>query len=125
MNEAYDGLRTLVIAERIMDDRSMNLIDVGIPLPVDNLFTYRVPDGLRDRVEVGRRVLVPFRNKIRAGFVAGFSDPAHVKEELKEVNDIPEEQPYLTPTLWKFLSWLAEYYLLPIGLVLRTALPPG
>lgn len=111
--------------ERIMDDRSTNFIDVAIPLPVDSHFTYRVPDGLRDRAEVGRRVLVPFRNKIRAGFVVGFPDRAYVGQELKEIIDVPDEQPYLTPTLWKFLLWLADYYLLPIGLVLKTALPPG
>lgn len=102
-----------------------NLIDVAIPLPLDGPFTYKVPSELLPRVEIGRRVLVPFRNKIRAGFVVGTtaSDPG--SQEIKEVVDIPEEEPYLTPGLWLFIRWVADYYMLPVGLVLKTALPPG
>ena len=107
-----------------MSDPS-NLIDVAIPLPLDGPFTYKVPSELHARVDIGRRVLVPFRNKIRAGFVVGMtaSDPG--SQEIKEVVDIPEEGPYLTPGLWLFIRWVADYYMLPIGLVLKTALPPG
>jgi primosomal protein N' (replication factor Y) (superfamily II helicase) len=104
---------------------SNHFIDVAIPLPLDGLFTYRVSDELADRVEFGRRVLVPFRNKIRAGFIVAESDPPLEKDQIKEVVDIPEEEPYLTPPLWAFIQWIAQYYLLPTGLVLRTALPPG
>ena len=43
------------------------LIDVAIPLPISGPFTYRLPEGLSGRIDMGRRVLVPFRNKIRAG----------------------------------------------------------
>ncbi|MGO9565959.1 MAG: primosomal protein N' [Desulfomonilaceae bacterium] len=107
-----------------MSDPS-NLIDVAIPLPLEGPFTYRVPSRLMPRVEIGRRVLVPFRNKIRAGFVVGTgaSDPG--SQEIKDVVDIPEEAPYLTPALWLFIRWIADYYMLPAGLVLKTALPPG
>ncbi|MEJ2717930.1 MAG: primosomal protein N' [Deltaproteobacteria bacterium] len=101
------------------------LIDVAIPLPISGPFTYRVPEGLSGRVDMGRRVLVPFRNKIRAGFVVGTGRSTSDSLELKEVMDIPEEPPYLTARLWDFIRWVADYYLLPTGLVLRTALPPG
>ncbi|MDQ7783828.1 MAG: primosomal protein N' [Desulfomonilaceae bacterium] len=100
-------------------------IDVSIPLPLDGPFTYRVPEGLRERVEIGRRVLAPFRNKIRAGFIVGFGSPEAGVDEIREVTDIPDEDPYLTPTLWQFLRWMSSYYLIPTGLVLKTALPPG
>ena len=101
------------------------LIDVAVPLPLEGPFTYSVPEGLRDRVEMGRRALVPFRNKIRAGFIVGFPVTAPTHEEIKGIVEIPDERPYLTPGLWRFLRWMAEYYLLPTGLVLRAALPPG
>jgi primosomal protein N' (replication factor Y) len=102
-----------------------HLIDVAVPLPIDGPFTYRVPDGLADRIQLGSRVLVPFRNKIRAGFVVGIGNSECLPDELKDVVDIPEEPPYLTPELWDFIRWVADYYLIPNGLVLRTALPPG
>ncbi|MBM3303434.1 MAG: hypothetical protein FJY85_26240, partial [Deltaproteobacteria bacterium] len=100
-------------------------VDVAIPLPVDGPFTYAVPEELWERVEIGRRVLVPFRNKIRAGFVVGLSGSIADREEVKTVVDVPDEPPYLTGDLWRFLKWIAEYYLLRVGLVLRTALPSG
>ena len=102
-----------------------NTIDVAIPIPVEGPFTYRVPKALLDRVEWGRRVLVPFRNKIRAGFIVGIGNPEPEGTEIKEVFDIPDEGPYITPTLWSFVRWIANYYLLTTGLVLKTALPPG
>jgi len=101
------------------------LIDVAIPLPLEGPFTYKVPEDLRDRIGIGRRVLASFRNKIRAGFIVGIGKPATCREEIKEVLDIPDEEPYLTTELWEFIRWIANYYLLPTGLVLKTALPPG
>jgi primosomal protein N' (replication factor Y) (superfamily II helicase) len=102
-----------------------NLIDVAIPLPLDGPFTYRVPSELMPRAQIGYRVLVPFRNKIRAGFVVGTGAYDPGSQEIKDVVDIPEEGPYLTPALWLFIRWIADYYMLPTGLVLKTALPPG
>lgn len=102
-----------------------DLIDVAIPLPLEGPFTYKVPSGLISRVEIGRRVLVPFRNKIRAGFVVGIGASEPGSQEIKDVLDIPEEGPYLTPALWSFIRWVANYYMLPTGLVLKTGLPPG
>lgn len=101
------------------------LINVAIPLPLEGPFTYRVPESLLRRVEIGRRVLVPFRNKIRAGFIVDLNVSESDVEEIREVVDIPDEEPYLTADLWRFLRWMASYYLLPAGLVLKTALPPG
>lgn len=101
------------------------LVDVAIPLPLDGPFTYRVPEEFVPRVEMGRRILAPFRNKIRAGFIVGPASGDRSPEEIKDAVEIPDEAPYLTPDLWAFISWVADYYLLPVGLVLKTALPPG
>ena len=103
----------------------LNLIDVAIPVPVESPFTYSVPDELMASVEVGKRVLAPFRNKIVSGFVVGYPQSDEVPENLREIIDIPDEPPYLTANLWRFICWISDYYLLPSGLALRTALPPG
>jgi len=101
------------------------LINVAIPLPVSGPFTYRMPAALAERSRIGSRVFVPFRNKIRAGFVVPGPLDGETPGEIRDVADVPEEPPYLTANLWEFIRWLSDYYLLPVGLVLRTALPPG
>lgn len=101
------------------------LVDVAIPLPVEGPFSYMVPKEMVSRVDLGRRVIVPFRNKIRAGFIVGHPSSALDPTKLKAISDIPEEPSYLTTNLWRFICWVARYYLLPKGLVLKTALPPG
>jgi len=106
-------------------NKPQEFIDVAIPLPLHGPFTYRVPEDLQERAEIGRRVLVPFRNKIRAGFIVGYGSPESAAVEIREVVDIPDEEPYLTSKLWQFLQWMSTYYLIPAGLVLKTALPPG
>jgi len=101
------------------------LVDVAVPVPLEGPFTYRVPDHLTAAVHLGRRVVVPFRNKLRTGFIVGPGSAQCPEEDLKSVVEIPDETPYLTPQLWSFIRWIADYYLLPTGLVLKTALPPG
>ncbi len=107
-----------------MSDLS-NLVDVAIPVPVSGPFTYSVPEEFAAAIEIGRRILVPFRNKIVSGFVVGSPESATALTNIKQIIDIPDEPPYLTQNMWRFICWIAEYYLLPTGLVLRTALPPG
>ncbi len=108
-----------------MSEEVTPLVDVAIPLPLAGVFTYRAPDAFKNRVQVGRRVIVPFRKKICAGFVVDYPSSSNPGGEIKEITDVPEEEPYLTRNLWSFLKWIADYYLLPVGLVLKTALPPG
>ncbi len=103
----------------------IHAVDVAVPLPLCGPFTYRLPEPLVEHAEFGRRVLVPFRNKLRAGFIVGHGGSGFSPEDAKEVIDIPQEPSYLTPSLWDFIRWVADYYLLPTGLVLKTALPPG
>ncbi len=107
---------------------STRLVDVALPLPLPGTFTYSIPEELAEQAEFGRRALIPFRSKIRAGFIVDVN-PTHTTglsdTEIKAVHHIPEEPPYLTENLWKFICWVADYYLLPRGLVLKTALPPG
>lgn len=101
------------------------LIQVAAPLPVDTLFTYHAPEEFVDRVKIGRRALVPFGKKIRAGFIVSVHTSGMVPKTIKDVIDIPDEPPYFGQTLWDFLKWAANYYMLPVGLLLKTALPQG
>ncbi len=71
---------------------------------------------------MGGRVLVPFRNTKLIGVVTRLHDePPPV--EAKAVEAILDQEPILTAELMKLGTWLSQYYLAPLGEVLRTMLP--
>ncbi len=103
---------------------TLRLVDVALPLPLFRAFTYAVPDGLRHAVTTGARVVVPFRNRTAMGIVLGDSSGESLGEtEPKAIIDAPDERPAFGPDLLAVGRWMADYYVSPVGLVLRAALP--
>lgn len=100
------------------------LVDVALPLPLFRAFTYAVPDGLRHVVEPGARVVVPFRNRTAIGIVLGASTAVLAEGVVaKEIIDVPDERTAFRPDLLAVGRWMADYYVSPVGMVLRAALP--
>src|SRR5947208_125643 len=94
--------------------------DVAVPVPLDAVFTYRVPDGMEP--VVGGRVLVPFRQQRMSGIVVELHDrPPQVK--TKKVLEALDLAPVLDEQLLKLGKWIADYYFAPLGEVFRTMLP--
>jgi primosomal protein N' (replication factor Y) len=102
----------------------MMYADVILPVPLQGLFTYAVPEGMT--VGEGMRVLVGFgRSKTYIGLVARVH---HVKPQGYEVKPIQQQidqQPMVTPQQLQLWHWISDYYLSPIGEVYKTALPSG
>jgi len=99
-------------------------IEVAIALPIYNTFTYSVPKDLADFVSVGKRVLVPFRNRRVTGYILGSC--ANVNQrEIKSIIDVLDEKPLFPSTMIPFFRWIAEYYFYPMGDVINCALPGG
>ncbi|HEX2201775.1 MAG TPA: primosomal protein N' [Longimicrobium sp.] len=102
-------------------------VEVALPLPLPRTFTYGVPEGMRAQVRPGMRVLVPFGNRERIGWIdrvveeARGADPAKVKPVL----GVLDASPSATPAILRLSRWIGDYYLSPLGQVLRTALPAG
>jgi primosomal protein N' (replication factor Y) len=98
----------------------MPFCDVAIPVPLDTTFTYRVDGGMP--VVVGGRVLVPFRQKRLPGIVVALHDvaPAVVAKPVLRVLD---HAPVLSGKLLELGQWVADYYMAPLGEVLRAMLP--
>jgi primosomal protein N' (replication factor Y) (superfamily II helicase) len=94
--------------------------DVALPVPLDMVFTYRVPVDAAP--VVGGRVLVPFRQQRITGIVVELHDrkPAVTTKNIISVLD-PE--PLLDELLLRLARWIADYYLAPLGEVCRTMLP--
>ncbi|MGA7523394.1 MAG: primosomal protein N' [Acidobacteriaceae bacterium] len=93
--------------------------DVAVPVPLDRPFTYAVGEIAP---AVGARVLVSFRNEKLAGVVLRLHDETP-PVEAKPLLAILDAEPVLSPQLMELGHWIAQYYLAPIGEVLRSMLP--
>jgi len=93
--------------------------DVAVPVPLDAVFTYRLNGA---QPVVGGRVLVPFREQRLAGIVVELHDRPP-KVAAKNVYQVLDSEPALDAGLLKLGRWIADYYVAPIGEVLRTMLP--
>jgi len=101
--------------------------EVALPVPLRTVFTYAIPDRLAGTTVAGSRVLVPFRNRAMTGVVTNAlsarPDPARVKN-IKEIIEVLDPIPALTPEMIELGRWIAGYYVAPAGEVFRAMLPP-
>ena len=103
------------------------IVEVAVGLPVSKTFHYRIPEKMKDFLQVGMRVLVPFKGRKVTGFAIDLLDhpPNGVEEKLLEVEDLLDEVPLIDPKMLRFHRWIADYYIYPLGEVIKTGLPPG
>src|ERR1700676_1567518 len=96
----------------------------ALPVPLRSTFTYAIPETLRDVVQPGSRVVVPFRNKSLVGVVVECVQHAPPGTKIREITKLMDFLPALTPKLIELAHWIAGYYLAPVGEVFRAMLPP-
>ncbi len=103
------------------------IVEVAVGLPVSKTFHYRIPAKMRGSLQIGMRVLVPFKGRKVTGFAIDLLDhpPKGVEEKLREVEDLLDEVPLIDPQMLRFCRWISNYYLYPLGEVIKTGLPPG
>jgi primosomal protein N' (replication factor Y) (superfamily II helicase) len=94
--------------------------DVALPVPLDVVFTYRVPEDMQP--VVGGRVLVPFRQQRLSGIVVELHD-RQPTVSAKTLLNVLDSQPVLDDQLMRLGKWIADYYLAPLGEVFRSMLP--
>ena len=94
--------------------------DVAVPVPLDMVFTYRVPANAAP--VVGGRVLVPFRQQRMTGIVVELHD-RKPSVTTKNILSALDTTPVLDEQLLQLGRWIADYYLAPLGEVFRTMLP--
>jgi len=95
-------------------------VDVALPLPIYRTFTYAVD---ADSAPVpGTRVLVPFRRDERIGWVVGEGSSEDIKG-MRSVRTVLDEHPTVPADLLELCRWMADYYVAPLGITLRAALP--
>jgi len=98
------------------------LVDVALPLPLFRNFTYEVDDADVARAGVGMRAVVPFRSRREIGVIVGHPD-VRPGVTPKRVAALPDTEPVLSTTMLALCAWISEYYIVPLGVAIRTALP--
>lgn len=100
--------------------------DIILPLPVPNLYTYRIPFDLNDKVAEGMRVLVQFgKKKIYTGVIRRLHEQPPRNYEVKYIEAVLDQEPVVNQKQFEFWDWLSEYYLCYPGDVMNAALPSG
>jgi primosomal protein N' (replication factor Y) len=104
--------------------------EIAVPLRVAQTFTYRLPVGLQSEAQVGARVRVSFGRQSVTGYIVDLRaelDAALELDEtaLKEVEELLDAEPLLTPEVLQLTRWIAAYYASPWGEVLKSSLPAG
>lgn len=102
----------------------MYFVDVILPIPVENSFTYRITDAQYASIKPGMRLAVPFgKTKIYTALSIGVHQNEPVIYEAKDIEEILDEEPVVHLTQLNFWKWMADYYMCTLGDVLRAALP--
>ena len=103
----------------------MKYVDVLLPLPLEGLFTYALPEEMEAHVGFGMRVVVPLgRSKTYVALaVKVHSDKPEFK--VKPILHVMDTEPVLTPLQYELWQWIADYYMSPLGEVYNAAMPLG
>ena len=101
------------------------LYDIILPLAIDGVFTYNIPDSIDENSVVGMRVLAPLgKNKIYTGIVFQPHKGELAKQVIvKDIIEIIDEKPVVTRQQLSLWQWVSAYYMCSIGEVMKAALP--
>lgn len=98
--------------------------EVALPVPLRSAFTYGVPQAMDGEGLVGRRVLVPFRNRPMVGVALAVTGVAPNVKRIRQIAELLDPIPALPTRLIELGHWISRYYLAPVGEAFRAMLPP-
>jgi primosomal protein N' (replication factor Y) len=100
--------------------------EIILSLPLDQSFSYVVPEFYQSEVKIGSRVLVPFGQRFITGFIVNLRKRKLTRDiKLKEIKEILDERPVFSPSFLSFTRKLSEYYYTSWGELLQASLPPS
>lgn len=101
------------------------LYDIILPLAIDGVFTYNVPDDTDIKPALGMRVLVPIgKRKIQTGILLREHNGRLSEQiEIKDIECFLDERPVVNEQQLRLWQWMSDYYMCSIGEVMKAALP--
>jgi primosomal protein N' (replication factor Y) len=100
------------------------LVNVALNIPSDKLFTYEVPSNLWQKIEIGKRVFVPFGYRKRTGFIVALDPPCKLAG-IKSILEILDDESLFSKPDLDFYQWIANYFMYPLGKTLAELIPAG
>lgn len=88
------------------------------------IFDYSVPAALVGQIKIGQLVTIPFRKSEREGVVIKMKKIGISGKTIKEIIKINQLEPILTAEQIRLAEWLADYYFVSLGTVVKMMLPP-
>lgn len=101
----------------------MNYADVIIPLNVNQVFTYSIPESLKNQLKVGCRVVVNFGMQHYYSAIVLAIHDNKPDFELKNIEYIIDNEPIVNEKILGFWQWMASYYMCSLGDIMNAALP--
>jgi len=112
------------VVEHSPSGNKLKYANIAFPLSVDQVFTYSVPLQMDTTLQLGTRVLAPFRGIAQEGVVVERLDETDLAPNIiKNISYCLEETPTFSPDLLALTKWMAEYYVCPWGIALFCAVP--
>lgn len=100
--------------------------DVILPLPLQDTYTYAVPQEMGSGIKRGCRVVVQFgAKKVYTAIVIKVHDQKPAFDNIKYISELLESRPIVNENQLTFWQWIASYYMCPLGDVYKAALPGG
>jgi primosomal protein N' (replication factor Y) len=117
-------------AVQVPNDPVPHYAQVAVPVHLSKTFTYRLPSAIQRAARVGSRVMVQLGTKPVTGYIVALlprlrSGTSLIESEIKDVQELLDADPPLTPDVLELTRWVADYYSAPWGEVMRAALPGG
>ena len=103
----------------------MLYVDVLLPLPLEGLFTYAVPEEMEAQVRFGVRLVVPLGRSKTYVAIAVKIHGQQPEFKVKPGLEVMDEEPILTESQFNLWRWIADYYMSPLGEVYNAAMPLG
>lgn len=103
---------------------------VAVAVHLTKTYTYRLTPAMQKAARLGSRVMVQLGRKPTTGYIVALLPHLRIgtsliESEIKDVQELLDVDPPLTPEVLEITRWVADYYAAPWGEVMRAALPAG
>jgi len=106
----------------MQQDQKNKFAEIAVPLPIDRVFHYSIPETLSGSAAIGKRVWVEFGHKRQVGYITGFADKADI-ENIKPIQSIIDSEPIISEELMELAGLIAQNYMCTIGEALHAMVP--
>ena len=95
--------------------------------PLEQPYSYIVPEELRELIQPGQRVRTPFGrgNRTTVGYCVRLAPIGDPSRRLKTITEVLDREPLINQEMLDLTEWIADRYLCGWGQVLNSVIPAG